>query len=169
VAKTDDAFSDLQRQFKERVVQKEYLALVHGKLKQEKGNIQAPVGRLPWNRRRFGVLSGGRDAETDYQVVEEFEKDKECYSLVSLQPKTGRTHQIRIHMKYLNNPLVADDFYAGRKTSRKDLKWRPRLFLHAHTISFDHPQTHERMHLEAPLASDLQVVLDNLRLAKTSA
>lgn len=156
VAKTQEAFRELQRQFKERETQKEYLALVHGDVEPKEGNIKAPVGRLPWNRERFGILPGGRDAETDYQVVETYEKDKEKYTLLSLQPKTGRTHQIRIHMKYIYHPIVSDTFYAGRKTARKDLKWCPRLFLHAHKITFTHPESSELITLEAPLAEDLQ-------------
>jgi 23S rRNA pseudouridine1911/1915/1917 synthase len=161
-AKTEGAFSELQRQFKDREIQKEYLALVHGDVEPKEGNIKAPVGRLPWNRERFGILPGGRAAETDYQVVKTFEKEKEKYSLLALQPKTGRTHQIRIHTKYIHHPIVADTFYAGRKTARKDLKWCPRLFLHAHKITFTHPSTNQKVTLEAPLAEDLQEVLSML-------
>lgn len=162
IAKTENAFRELQRQFKERETQKEYLALVHGDVQPKEGNIKAPVGRLPWNRERFGVLPGGRDAETDYKVVKVYEKDKEKYSLMSLQPKTGRTHQIRIHMKYIHHAIVSDTFYAGRKTARKDLKWCPRLFLHAHKIKITHPETKEIVTVEAPLADDLQMALSVL-------
>lgn len=162
IAKTESAFRELQRQFKERETHKEYLALVHGDVEPKNGNIKAPVGRLPWNRERFGILPGGRPAETDYQTVKVYEKDKEKYSLLALQPKTGRTHQIRIHMKYIHHPIVSDTFYAGRKTARKDLKWCPRLFLHAHKISFFHPSTKDTLTLEAPLSSDLQAALDML-------
>ena len=123
-----------------------------------------PVGRLPWNRERFGVLPGGRTAETDYEVISYYKNDKDTFSLVDVSPKTGRTHQIRIHMKYLGYPLVADDFYAGRKTSREDKTWCPRLFLHAKSISFAHPRTNKKLSFQANLPNDLGKVLQKLTL-----
>jgi 23S rRNA pseudouridine1911/1915/1917 synthase len=132
IAKTKEAFLNLQRQFKERKVEKKYIALVHGKLEPEEGIVDIAIGRLPWNRERFGVLPGGRSSETKYRVKKYFDG----YTLVGLWPKTGRTHQIRVHMKYLGHPIVSDSFYAGRKTSRRDREWCPRLFLHAEEISF---------------------------------
>lgn len=161
IAKTVQSFEELQRQFKERIVKKKYTALAHGILKEQKGVIVATVGRLPWRRDRFGVLQGGRDATTEYEVVETFEKDKEKYSLVRLAPLTGRTHQIRIHLKYLGHPIVADEFYAGRKTSRKDRTWCPRLFLHASEITFLHPVTKNEVSYISDFPSDLQNVLDS--------
>lgn len=166
VAKTPDAFAELQRQFKEREVEKTYLALVHGKVEPGSGVIKAPVGRLPWNRERFGVLPGGREAETKYKVLSVKylvrKNHKDFFSLVEFYPKTGRTHQIRIHAKYLHHALVGDTFYAGRKTSRADRLWCPRLFLHAAKISFTHPVTRERVTVESPLPSDLQKSLKSL-------
>lgn len=162
VAKTAIAFDDLQSQFKDRVVQKNYVALSHGDSKQDSGVIEAPVGRLPWRRDRFGVLPGGRDAITEYEVLARFTKLKEKYTYFKLFPKTGRTHQIRIHLKYINHPIVSDQFYAGRKTSQKDRKWCPRLFLHAKEISFVHPLTRKRVTYSTNLHSDLQIVIDNL-------
>lgn len=159
VAKTKEAFEDLQKQFKERKVKKTYLALVHGRLTPEVGEIKAPVGRLPWRRDRFGVLPGGREAETRYKVVQSYEIEKENYSLVEFYPQTGRTHQIRIHAKYLGHPLVADEFYAGRKTARNDRQFCPRIFLHALRISFSHPKTHAEMVLESKLPPELEEVL----------
>ncbi|MBU0572295.1 RluA family pseudouridine synthase [Patescibacteria group bacterium] len=164
VAKTTKAFEDIQRQFKERSVEKSYQCLVHGKIEIKKGQIKAPVGRLPWNRERFGVLPGGRSAETNYEVINYYKKDKDIFSLVNVFPKTGRTHQIRIHMKYLGYPLVADEFYAGRKTSRKDITWCPRLFLHAKNISFVHPRTNKKLTFQADLPNDLGKVLQKLTL-----
>lgn len=166
IAKTPEAFVELQRQFKAREVEKTYIALVHGKFEREQGIINAAVGRLPWNRERFGILSGGREAETIYKVTKLFEKpnkqQKEYYSLVEFRPKTGRTHQIRVHAKYLHHALVSDVFYAGRKTSRKDREWCPRLFLHAAKISFTHPVTKERVTVESSLAEDLRIALSHL-------
>lgn len=166
IAKTPEAFIELQRQFKEREIEKTYIALVHGKFEREQGIINASVGRLPWNRERFGILPGGREAETRYKVKQVFARlsksDKgqtEYFSLVEFYPKTGRTHQIRVHAKYLHHALVSDTFYAGRKTSRRDREWCPRLFLHAAKISFTHPETKKRVTVESLLPDDLQKVL----------
>jgi RluA family pseudouridine synthase len=141
VAKTPEAFVDLLRQFREREVKKEYLALVHGRVKQDEGLIEAPVGRLPWNRERFGVLAGGRPAVTRYRVEQVFSNadisgyaEKPNFTLVRLFPETGRTHQIRIHLKHLGHPVVGDAFYAGRKTARRDRRWCGRLWLHAERL-----------------------------------
>lgn len=164
VAKTIKAFDKIQGQFKERSVEKSYQCLVHGKIEIKKGQIKASVGRLPWNRKRFGVLPGGRSAETNYEVISYYKNDEDIFSLVRVFPKTGRTHQIRIHMKYIGHPLVADEFYAGRKTSRKDITWCPRLFLHAKSISFVHPKTDKRLTFQANLPNDLRKVLQKLTL-----
>lgn len=164
IAKTIEAFKNLQGQFKDRSVKKSYQCLVHGKIEIKEGQITAPVGRLPWNRERFGVLPGGRSAETNYEVISYHKNDTGIYSLVNVFPKTGRTHQIRIHMKYLGYPLVADEFYAGRKTSRKDKTWCPRLFLHAKDISFVHPTTKKDLAFQAKLPDDLRKVLQKLTL-----
>lgn len=157
VAKTKQAFVGLQGQFKDRVVKKTYVALVHGRVELEEGTIDAPVGRLPWRRDRFGVLPGGRDAKTNYKVVSNH-TDKitnEVYSLLKLAPETGRTHQIRIHLKHIGHPIVSDTFYAGRKTARKDRMWCPRLFLHAGGISFVHPKTKKQVSFKSKLPNDL--------------
>jgi 23S rRNA pseudouridine1911/1915/1917 synthase len=164
VAKTPDAFSYLQSLFKERKVKKSYKALVHGKVKPAKGIINENVGRLPWNRERFGVLPGGREAVTKYETVfycSNTSATSDIYTLLDLFPETGRTHQIRIHLKHLGHPIVSDSFYAGRKTSRKDRKWCPRLFLHAASISFKHPNGKD-CDFKTDLPIDLAQVLDSL-------
>ncbi len=169
VAKTEEMFYALQKLFKDRKVVKTYLALVHGEVNPSTGSIKTTVGRLPWNRERFGVLAGGRDSETSYKVLEYYKNDKEILSLTEFYPKTGRTHQIRIHAKYLKHPLVADRFYGGRKTSRKDLKWCPRLFLHAKKLEFIHPITNKKVSVEAPIPTDLARVLSKLeKYSKTT-
>lgn len=162
VAKTPETFEYLQRQFKERKVEKSYTALVHGKIENKEGEINAPVGRLPWRRDRFGVMAGGRDAETRYKVTRYYGRGDEKYSLVEFYPKTGRTHQIRIHAKYIGHPLVSDEFYAGRKTARKDRTWCPRLFLHASFIKFPHPKTGKPVEFKSGLNSGLVSVLKKL-------
>lgn len=159
IAKTKEAFKDLQAQFKERKVEKTYLALVHGKLEPKVGEIEVPVGRLPWRRDRFGIVPGGRASKTSYKVLEEYRRERENFSLIEASPQTGRTHQIRIHFKYLGHPLVSDEFYGGRKTSRKDRQWCPRLFLHASSISFLHPQKKERVNFSSNLPQDLSSAL----------
>lgn len=160
VAKTKKTFANLQGQFKERQVEKTYLALVHGRVHPPAGEIEVPVGRLPWRRDRFGVLPGGRPAVTSYQLIKYFKRDKEDYSLLEARPKSGRTHQIRVHLKYLGHPIVADEFYAGRKTARKDRVWCPRLFLHAAKVAFRHPASGKRLELTSDLPQDLVNVLN---------
>lgn len=171
VAKTPSAFEDLQRQFKERKVQKTYIALVHGRVEPKVGEIKAPVGRLPWRRDRFGILPGGREATTSYKVLSYYSlitNHESLFTLLELYPKTGRTHQIRIHLKYLGHPIVGDEFYAGRKTARADRKWCPRLFLHARGISFLHPETTKRVEYNVDLPKDLRETLKTLHAHESS-
>ena len=162
VAKTQDAFENLQAQFKAKKVTKSYLALLHGRLKQAEGAVEAAVGRLPWRRDRFGVLPGGREAKTSYKTLGVYKKGSEVYTLAEAFPETGRTHQIRIHFKYLGNPVVSDEFYAGRKTARGDRLWCPRLFLHAKSISFSHPETGVKKSFSLKLPGDLEGALGAL-------
>lgn len=195
IAKTPQAFENLQGQFKERIVAKKYIALVHGVVKPPEGEIRVPVGRLPWNRMRFGIVAGGREAVTRYRRLSVFsfrlsdigqsvvglsvkpknrqqtnwkpktdngEPITEYYSLLELYPQTGRTHQIRVHLKYLGHPIVADMLYGGRKQARADRKWCPRLFLHASAITFQHPKTGENINLKSELPGDLQTVLNKI-------
>ncbi len=162
VAKTKEVFEELQRQFKERLVHKTYIALVHGEVEEKEGVINEPVGRLPWRRDRFGVLPDGRDAITLYKVINVYSLQSTVYSLLELKPKTGRTHQIRIHLKHINHPIVADEFYAGRKTARHDRKWCKRLFLHSSEVKFLHPITRKEISFTSDLPEDLREALANL-------
>ncbi len=155
VAKIKESFEALQKQFADRIVRKTYIALAHGKIKDEKGSIIEKVGRLPWKRTKFGVFEGGRDAQTDYEVV----KYVGNFTLLNLFPKTGRTHQIRVHLKHIGHPVVADNLYAGRKVNRQDRKWCPRLFLHASQIEFMHPVTREKIIVKSELPEDLKTSL----------
>jgi len=178
VAKNKEAFANLQAQFKERKVEKAYIALVHGHVKAESGEIVVPVGRLPWNRKRFGVLAGGKEAETRYRVISNFppkadqpradksytsNKRAEPLTLLELIPKTGRTHQLRVHLKYFNHPIFGDYLYAGRKTSRNDRKILGRVFLHAQKISFFHPKTNKRIIFESKLPIELEKTLELIK------
>ncbi len=194
VAKTLEAFVNLQAQFKERKVQKTYIALAHGKIEPAEGEINVAVGRLPWNRKRFGVVADGRESVTKYKVLSVFssqlsansqpvlsssvptnrqqtnqnlktenrEPITEYLSFLELYPKSGRTHQIRVHLQYIHHPIFADPLYAGRKTSRNDRELLPRVFLHASKISFTHPETNKPLSFESPLPEDLKRFLDSL-------
>ncbi len=166
IAKNPQSFLNLKNQFKDRIVEKEYFALAHGEVKPEEGVINVPVGRLPYNRTKFGVIVGGREAETQYQVlsIKYFvsKNKREPLSYLRLNPKTGRTHQIRVHLKYINHPIFADPLYAGRKVGRDDRKYLSRLFLHASKISFNHPVSLKKLTFESPLPKDLQDFLGQL-------
>ncbi|HEX8965245.1 MAG TPA: RluA family pseudouridine synthase [Patescibacteria group bacterium] len=167
VAKNPKSFAKLKEQFMTRQVKKVYLALAHGEIAPRNGEINVPIGRLEFNRMRFGAVAGGREARTLYQVLAVKQmtigKKKEKVSLVELYPQTGRTHQIRVHLKHINRPIVSDELYAGRKVARDDRKLLSRLFLHAKGISFIHPTTEKQIDFVAPLTSDLQGFLDTLQ------
>ncbi len=159
VAKDEETFLELQRQFKSREVEKTYEALVHGKVTPTEGEVNAPIGRLPWDRKKFGVIAEGRESKTIYKVLKEFStrigKKEEKLTLVNVYPKTGRTHQIRVHFKYLGFPIFSDSTYAGRKTARDDRKLLTRHFLHAKKIKIVHPKRGESMEFEASLPTEL--------------
>ena len=167
VAKLPATFEYLQQQFKRREVQKKYWGLVHGKVEPTTGEIALPISRNPFSRKKFGVFLGGRAAKTEYRVIKIFQKEDhssgEFFSLLALFPKTGRTHQLRVHLKYLHHPLVADPIYGGRKTFRSDIKWCPRLFLHAAGLSFIHETTCRKVSYFSPLPIELVQVLQKLK------
>jgi len=165
IAKNLETFLDLQKQFKEREVHKVYRALVHGRVVPTTGEINVPVGRLPWNRRQFGVVAGGRESVTKYQVLGYFRTDdkrREIVSLLELKPLTGRTHQIRVHLQYLGHPIFSDFLYAGRKTQKVDRRLLGRVFLHAATLSFRHPISRKEVTFDSPLPEELAHVMDQL-------
>ncbi|MCR4324366.1 MAG: RluA family pseudouridine synthase [Candidatus Curtissbacteria bacterium] len=184
VAKTEKAFRFLQKQFKLRKVQKEYKALVHGHVGQNAGVVDAQIGRIG-RFGKFGIVKEGRESQTEYVVggkynIKEaiFEKLTESenknrknylknhgrdYSLLSLFPRTGRTHQIRVHIKSLGHPVVSDTIYAPSKLLRFDLLWCPRLFLHAALLSFVHPSTKKGVDFKSDLPVDLKKTLENLK------
>src|SRR5258708_9934614 len=155
-SKETQSFQNLKSQIKERKKKKIYIALVHGKLKTKEGEINAPIGRLPWNRMRFGVLAGGREAVTNYSVIKNLNLNSEELTLLELEPKTGRTHQIRVHLKHIGHPIFADPLYSGRKVSIADRVKLPRVFLHAKKLEFLHPTTGERMSFESELPKELK-------------
>lgn len=166
VAKDESAFNKLQSQFKERTVEKAYVALVHGRAPKD-GEINAPLGRITSFGGKFGVVEGGRPSLTAYRALRYFqiESDKkvEELSFLDLHPQTGRTHQIRVHLKHIGHPVVSDSLYLSPKRLKEDLTFCPRLFLHAASLSFSHPASGARMRFEAELPQDLQSVLDSLK------
>ena len=155
LARTPEALRALQRQFRRRTVYKRYLALVEGVPGSPGGIIEAPIGRDPKNRKRMSVVKGGREAVSRYDVLEDLGSN----ALVAVEPGTGRTHQIRVHLAWLGNPIVGDRLYGYRK-QRIGLK---RLFLHAAELHVDSPSTGERLEFRAPLPASLEDILAKLR------
>ena len=152
VAKNDGAHHSLSSQIKERRVKKVYLALVVGHLSPKHGAVEAQLGRDPKNRKKMAVVTGGRDARTDYRVIDYLES----YTYLEAIPQTGRTHQIRVHFAAIDHPVVADSVY-GKKTDL--LK---RQFLHAHLLGFDLPASGKYVEFKAELPEDLQGVLNRI-------
>ncbi len=151
VAKTDRALTSLQKQFQDRTIKKVYLALTQGHLKPSKGVVRSPIARHPKDRKKMATSTGdeGRQAETAYEVVLSLEK---C-DLVRLFPKTGRTHQIRVHLASLGHPVLADPLYGGR--SRGTGLPLDRQALHAHRLELSHPDSGETMEFTSPLPVDM--------------
>mgnify|MGYP000889849008 CR=1 FL=1 len=156
VARNPRAAAMLRAQFQARTVEKRYLALVRGLLLPPEGLIDAPIGRHPHLRQRMAVLNSGREAQTRYHVL----REGEGLSWIEAFPRTGRTHQIRVHLASIGHPVVADPVY-GRPDPRIG-----RQALHASRISLDHPATGERIGFEAPLAGDLVAVLEGLGMGE---
>jgi len=170
-AKDNRVHANLRRQFSERTIEKYYYTLVWGQFSDDEGEINAPIGRSPKNRKKFTVLEGGRDSLTRYKVLERFE----FLTLLEVKLETGRTHQIRVHMTHTNHPVFGDPHYGGRNTKIITLNARNRHLaarllgmlnrqaLHARRLIFIHPLTDESMKLEAPMHDDFNDVLDVLR------
>lgn len=162
IGKTPESLTDLMRQFRERTTQKEYLSLVHGNMDPASGDIQLPLGRSPYNRHKFRVDVFGKTSLTHYQVehVWNARADDAWYadgfSLVRMGPKTGRTHQIRVHLTHLGHPLVGDELYGGRKRAERDRTWCPRHFLHAASLTVIHPIYEQPLRVEASLPTELR-------------
>ena len=165
VAKTDAALENLSDQFRDRTVYKSYVALVHGRLASNSGKIDQPLARDPSNRTRMAVVRGGRNALTLYRVRQGFDR----FTLLDVELKTGRTHQIRVHLAWLKHPVVGDETYgAGRDNTIQDTRLRARVrslnrqFLHAEKLAFTHPKTGEWMKFEAALPEALVELLASL-------
>jgi 23S rRNA pseudouridine1911/1915/1917 synthase len=157
VAKNDDVQRALQSMIKQRLVDRRYVTLVHGRMVPDTGLIDAPIGRHPKEPRKMWVsdAGGARQAVTSFSTLERFEAGglDDGYTLVECKLQTGRTHQIRVHMAYILHPVVGDPLY-GRRKIKEDLGLE-RQFLHSYEIGFDHPATGERIELTEPLPADL--------------
>ncbi len=167
LAKSTGVLMELMRQFKEREVKKQYLALVHGKLEPKRGTIKLPLTRDRVDRRRWAVGYEGKMAETAWEVVGYYLSPArslggEVWSLVRLFPVTGRTHQIRVHMAHLGHPLVSDSKYLIKRKLAEDKRVLGRHALHAEMLELTHPVTGERVKFKAPLAEDLERLVRKL-------
>ncbi|MDH5532926.1 MAG: RluA family pseudouridine synthase [Candidatus Pacebacteria bacterium] len=187
LAKNPGALVNLLSQFKKRTTKKKYLCLAHAKFGAPADTISYPIARSTQNRMKFRVDIEGREATTAYKAVDFYDKldlekieksnleNKETlllkkyknsyqgFSLVECWPKTGRTHQIRVHMAHIKHPLVGDKVYLGKKRVKLDPIWCKRHFLHASKIEFTHPKTGEVVEFEAELPNDLKKVLKLLK------
>jgi 23S rRNA pseudouridine1911/1915/1917 synthase len=169
VARNDIAQWKIAKQFERRQVNKTYLAIVHGVPELTADRISAPLGVHPRVREKYAIRPEvGKESITFYEVIESFRG----FSLLKLTPKTGRTHQIRVHLLYIKHPIVADDMYGGKLVYPWQLKDAEtaveepvisRFALHASTLEFKHPISDEIVKFEAPMPEDMQNLLDMLR------
>jgi 23S rRNA pseudouridine1911/1915/1917 synthase len=154
VAKTEEAHQRLTAQLRDRTMERTYLAIVRGEVRDERGVISAPLGRHPVHRKRFAVVPGGRPAVTYYEVLERFSG----FTLLACRLETGRTHQIRVHLSSLGHPVVGDPVYG-----RVRVPEIARQALHAARVEFTHPRTGRRLACTAPLPEDFARLLARLR------
>lgn len=170
VAKTDAAHRKLSAQFEARKVEKEYHVIVRGGVDRDRDRIDQPIGVHPYQREKMAIRadhSTSRDAMTEYEVAERFKG----FTFLRAFPKTGRTHQIRVHLTHVRCPILCDRLYAGHAQITKGELLRTddvtillaRQALHAARITFAHPESGERVEISAPLADDMQSVLNALR------
>jgi 23S rRNA pseudouridine1911/1915/1917 synthase len=171
IAKDDKTLAGLAKQFKKKKTERTYRAIAWGYFDPPEGRIEAPLGRTQKDRKLFGVVPGGKEASTRYKTLEWFE----LFSLLELQLETGRTHQIRIHLKHAGHPVFGDPQYGGRNRRLGPLTTRQRAFvaelfktlprqaLHAAVLGFLHPITGHSMYFKSEFPEDIQLVLDRIR------
>lgn len=153
VAKNDKSHRSLAKQLKDKTNIREYVALVHGRIAEDEGTINAPIGRSLKDRKKQAVVKDGRNAVTHFEVLKRYRD----YTFVKCILETGRTHQIRVHMKYIGHPLVGDPLYGPKKTIKGNGQ-----FLHAGKLGFVHPTTGKLLIFEAPLPKIFQECLEKL-------
>ena len=166
VAKTEAALENLSDQFRARSVYKLYAALVHGRVAADSGRIEQPLARDPSNRTRMAVVRGGRSGLSIYRIARRFNR----FTLLDVELKTGRTHQIRVHLAWLKHPVVGDETYGGgRDNTIQDPKLKSQIrglgrhFLHAEKLAFTHPATGERVLYHSPLPPELSDLLVEIK------
>ena len=171
VAKTEPAHEHLANQFRAREVFKSYLALVHGQMEKSNGQIDQPIARDPRNRTRMAVVRGGREALSLFRLREGYDR----FTLLDVELKTGRTHQIRVHLGWIKHPVVGDEVYGGGRDKtvtdpviRSAIGKLQRQFLHAERLAFRHPRTREKLRFTAPLPAELTQLLDLIRTKECS-
>lgn len=157
IAKNDTAHRALVGQLVDKTVERKYTGLVHGVIPHDKGTIEAPIGRNPKERQEMAVVDDGKEAVTHFNVMERFDG----YTLVECILETGRTHQIRVHMKYIGYPLAGDPKYGRRRTMDTDGQ-----VLHAGVLGFTHPVTDEYMKFESGKPEYFEAILDELKNGK---
>lgn len=167
IAKSAPVLRNLMEMFKKRLIKKEYLALVHGKVEPKEGTVRLPLGRGKRDRRKWRVVAEGKVAETAWKVRDYFlapsrSLGAERLSLISLFPLTGRTHQIRVHMAHLNHPLVADEKYLNPKKKAEDRKLIQRHFLHALSLELT-DSGGKKLKFRAPLPAELNNLVKSLK------
>ena len=154
IAKNDRAHQALAEELKDKKSLRKYLAIVHGNISNDRGVIEAPIGRSEKDRKKQAVMAKGKPAVTHFKVLERFGN----YTLVELTLETGRTHQIRVHMAYIGHPVAGDPLYGPRKTLKGNGQ-----FLHAQTLGFTHPTTGESLRFSVEPPAIFQETLENLR------
>ena len=158
LAKNEKSYEGLKKQFLERSAKKTYVALAHGVMKEAEGLISLPIERHSKNKHKFGIgTDPSRMAITEWKIVKQWKN----YFLIDLFPHTGRTHQLRVHLKHFNHPIVSDPIYGG-KLYKDDIKWCPRLFLHAKELRLMHPISLGELVFTDNLPEDLQKVVENI-------
>ncbi len=154
VAKNDYSHNSLVEQLKNKTTKRLYVALVYGVINENKGRINAPIGRDKTDRKKMAVVEDGKEAVTNFTVLERFDG----YTLIECKLETGRTHQIRVHMKYIGHPLVGDPLYGPKKVIGNTGQ-----FLHAKLIGFNHPRTNEYLEFTTDIPDNFKDILEKLR------
>lgn len=155
IAKNDKAHLGLSEMLKTHDITRKYHAIVYGNFKESEGTIELPIGRSPQDRKKMAIVQGGRDAKTDYRVIESFKN----FTYVELTLHTGRTHQIRVHMKAIGHPLLGDPVYGPTKS----MFGLDKQMLHAKVLGFKHPITEQMLYFESELPVYFTSVIDRLR------
>ena len=161
IAKNLKAMENLQKQFASRCIEKEYRAIVAGNIREEDLIVDEPIGRHPVDRKKMAVNSTtpSRNAFTSLHVIEHFQDT----AYVAAFPKTGRTHQIRVHLAYIKHPIIGDEVYGSNSLNQKFISYIRRQALHARRLKFQHPENGKELEFTAPLPKDMQKLLDHLK------